>query len=49
VALIAWDKDDDPDGNVPHIGEHDLTKEEVEWVLRGTDCVEDRVGRADGP
>ncbi len=32
-ALIAWDDDDDPDGNLQHIGEHDLTREEVESVL----------------
>jgi hypothetical protein len=30
---IIWDLDDDPDGNVSHIAEHDLTKEEVEDVL----------------
>ena len=30
---IIWDLDDDPDGNVQHIAEHDLTKEEVEEVL----------------
>jgi hypothetical protein len=32
-ALIAWDDDDDPDGNVQHIEEHDLSVEEVESVL----------------
>jgi hypothetical protein len=30
---IIWDLDDDPEGNVQHIGEHDLTKEEAEKVL----------------
>ena len=30
---IIWDLDDDPAGNVQHIAEHDLTKEEVEEVL----------------
>jgi hypothetical protein len=30
---IIWDLDDDPDGNVQHIAQHDLTKEEVEDVL----------------
>jgi hypothetical protein len=30
---IIWDLDDDPEGNVQHIAEHDLTKEEVEEVL----------------
>jgi hypothetical protein len=27
---VIWDLDDDPNGNVQHIAEHDLTKEEVE-------------------
>jgi hypothetical protein len=30
---IIWDLDDDPEGNVQHIAEHDLTKEEVEDVM----------------
>ncbi len=30
---IVWDLDEEPDGNVQHIAEHDLTKEEVESVL----------------
>lgn len=30
---IVWDDDDDPDGNVRHIAEHDLTPDEVESVL----------------
>jgi hypothetical protein len=30
---IWWDLDDEPDGNMQHIAEHDLTKEEVESVL----------------
>ena len=29
-----WDMDDDPDGNVQHCAEHDVTKEEVEEVLQ---------------
>ena len=29
--------DDDPDGNVQHIAEHDVTKEEVEEVLDDPD------------
>ena len=32
-AIVAWDDDDDPRGNVRHIAEHDLTPEEVESVL----------------
>lgn len=32
-SIIIWDLDDDPEGNVQHVAEHDLTKEEVEEVL----------------
>jgi uncharacterized DUF497 family protein len=31
---IIWDLDDDPDGNVRHCAEHDVTKEEVEEVFQ---------------
>ena len=31
---ILWDLDDDPHGNVQHCAAHDITKEEVEEVLR---------------
>jgi hypothetical protein len=30
---IIWDDENDPDGNVEHIGEHGLTVEDVEYVL----------------
>lgn len=30
---IIWDLDDDPEGNVQHIAEHGLTKDDVRWVL----------------
>jgi hypothetical protein len=30
---FIWDLDDDPDGNVQHIAEHDVTAQEVEEVL----------------
>lgn len=30
---IVWDLDDDPNGNVQHLAEHDVTIEEVEEVL----------------
>ena len=30
---IIWDLDDDPTGNVRHIAEHGLSKEDVEHVL----------------
>ena len=32
-TTTLWDLDDDPDGNVQHVAEHGLTKEEVEEVL----------------
>jgi uncharacterized DUF497 family protein len=32
-AIVVWDLEDDPDGNVRHIGENDLTMDEVEEVL----------------
>ncbi len=32
-ALIAWDDEDDPEGNLQHIAEHDLSMEEIESVL----------------
>lgn len=32
-VTIIWDLDNDPNGNVQHIAEHDLTKDEVEDVL----------------
>ena len=32
---IIWDLEDDPEGNVQHIAEHGLTREEVEEVLLG--------------
>lgn len=33
IESIWWDLDEEPDGNVQHIAEHDVTKEEVEEVL----------------
>jgi uncharacterized DUF497 family protein len=30
---IIWDLDDDPDGNVQHCAEHEVSKEEVEEVF----------------
>ena len=32
-AVIAWDAEDDPQGNVQHVAEHGITMEEVEEVL----------------
>jgi len=33
---IIWDLDEDPDGNVQHCAEHDVTKEEVEEVIENS-------------
>ena len=33
IQSIWWDLDEEPDGNVQHIAEHGVTKEEVEEVL----------------
>jgi uncharacterized DUF497 family protein len=33
IFRILWDDADDPDGNVQHLGEHDLTIDDVEEVL----------------
>lgn len=33
IEYFIWDLDDDPDGNVLHCAEHDVTLEEVEEVL----------------
>jgi uncharacterized DUF497 family protein len=32
-ATIIWDLEDDPDGNVQHLEQHDVTIEEAEEVL----------------
>lgn len=37
---ICWDLGDDPQGNVQHIAEHDVSKEEVEEVLQHPDGLE---------
>jgi uncharacterized DUF497 family protein len=34
---VLWDLEDDPDGNVQHIAENDLSVEEVEEVLLDPD------------
>ena len=31
---ILWDRDEDPQGNVQHIAQHGLTKEDVEDVFQ---------------
>ena len=32
-ALIAWDDEDDPIGNVQHIAQNGVSMEEFEWIL----------------
>jgi uncharacterized DUF497 family protein len=39
-SKAIWDLDDDPEGNVQHIAEHDITGEEVEEVLENPDGIE---------
>lgn len=46
-VIIIWDLPDDPDGNVWHIPEHDITPDEVEDVLRDRDS-EDAFSRSSG-
>jgi hypothetical protein len=36
-ALVAWDMEDDPDGNVQHIAVNGITMAEVEEVLLNED------------
>lgn len=35
IESVWWDLDEESDGNVQHIAEHGVTKEEVEEVLSG--------------
>ncbi len=46
-AIVAWDDDDDPDGNVMHVAEHGLTPDDVESVLLDPDA-EDVESRSSG-
>ena len=39
-ATAIWDLDDYPEGNVQHIAEHDITKEEVDEVLENPAGIE---------
>ena len=41
-ALVNWDDEDDPRGNVQHIADNGLTPDEVESVLLDPDALEDR-------
>ncbi len=33
IEGVIWDEDDEPEGNVAHIAEHDITIDEVEDIL----------------
>jgi hypothetical protein len=46
-ALVDWDDEGDPHGNVQHIADHGLTVDEVEEVLRNPDSA-DGVSRSSG-
>ena len=35
--IVIWDLDEEPDGNVRHIEEHGITKDEVEDILQNED------------
>jgi len=43
---IIWDLDDDPDGNVVHLADHGISKEEAEDVLRNP--ILERTSRSSG-
>ncbi len=43
---VIWDLDDDPEGNVMHCPEHDVSKEEVEEVFQNADDAD--VSRSSG-
>ena len=45
-SRAIWDLDDDPHGNVQHIAEHGITKEEVEDVLENPNGIE--ISRSSG-
>jgi uncharacterized DUF497 family protein len=34
---IIWDDDDDQEGNIAHIAEHGLTRDDVEYVIENPD------------
>jgi uncharacterized DUF497 family protein len=48
-ALVEWDDAGDTDGNTAHIGEHGLTPEEVESVLRDPNASHDVSGSTGRP
>lgn len=48
-ALVDWDDPGDPDGNTAHIGEHGLTPDEVESVIRDPNASHDVSGSTGRP
>jgi uncharacterized DUF497 family protein len=48
-ALIDWDDPGDPEGNAAHVGEHGLTPDEVESVLRDPNASHDVSGSTGRP
>lgn len=45
-GYLLWDCEDDPDGNVQHCAEHDVSMDEVEQVLEGASDLD--VSRSSG-
>jgi hypothetical protein len=45
-AAILWDLEDDLDGNVRHIAEHDISQDEVEQVLEN--AADEDISRSTG-
>ena len=48
-AIVIWDLDDDPDGNVSHIAEHGLTKDDVHDALNDPNVTTDTSRTSDNP
>lgn len=46
-VIVIWDLDDDPEGNVAHIAEHGLTKDDVHHALNDPSMATD-VSRTSG-
>jgi hypothetical protein len=48
-VVLIWDLDDDPEGNVQHIAEHGLTKDEVASVFSAPDAFTEESRSSDRP
>lgn len=46
-VILIWDLDDDPQGNVRHIAQHDVSKDEVHQVLADAKSI-DATSRSTG-